>query len=83
MKNFTTQFAISLLFFGAVVFGLSQLPWTDWFKVEETKTTLEKSLGDLCLKTISGDEIKDSTLLNPLEKIKDRICKDNDIDSKK
>jgi len=82
MNKFISQLTISLIFFGAAVFGLSQLPWTTWFKVEKAKTTLEKSLGELCLKTISRADavIKDSTVLVLLERIKDQICNENNID---
>jgi len=82
MKNFVTQFTVSLILFFAIWFGLSQVSWTDMLKIRETKATLEKTLGDLTLKTISrGDAvITDSTLLELLEKIKYRICKYNNID---
>jgi predicted Zn-dependent protease len=82
MKNFITQLAISLLFFCAVWFGLGQVQWTELLKIKENKSNLEKSLGDLCMKSIAtiDTEIKDSTLLKPLEEIKDRICQDNNID---
>ena len=83
MKDFITHLTISVVFFGAVVFGLSQLPWTDWFKVKETKKTLEESLGKLCLESASGIDVgtSDSTALILLEKIKDKICSENSIKS--
>ena len=83
MDKFLTQLTISLVIFGAAVFGLSQLPWTKWLKVKDAKETLEQSLGELCLKTISGENsrVKDSTLIILLEKIKDKICIENNIDS--
>ena len=82
MKNFITHFTISLVLFFAVWYGLSEVPWRSLLKVEDATTSMEKSLGDLCLKTISRADaiITDSTLLKPLEKLKDRICRDNNID---
>jgi predicted Zn-dependent protease len=82
MKKFLTHFAISLVMFLGVWFGISQVEWKTLLNVKETTSSLEKSLGDLCLKIISRPDavITDSILLKPLEKIKERICNDNGID---
>jgi len=82
MKKFVTHFAIALILFFSVWYGLSQVPWTRMLKVGEAKATLEKSLGDLSIKIISRHDavITDSIRLEILEKIKERICTHNNID---
>ncbi len=76
---------VTLLFFGAVWFGLSQINLTDKLKVEEKKDATEERLGELILDIFvrESDVVDDKEANRILSGIHRKICEANDLDSTK
>jgi len=75
------QLAIMILFFLTTWFLLSRIDFIKIGKVNENKDKLESKLGELVLESIKshGEEITDSTLVNKIQDIVDKITDANNI----
>ena len=82
MKKIALQFSILILLFFACWYVLSQIDWVTLFDVKQFTQTTEEKLGDLIweVQDLSGKEINDKALINPVDSILTRICKANELD---
>jgi predicted Zn-dependent protease len=81
MKKIGIQSLSFVLVFLCVWLGLSRIDWVNIFKVEEKASQMEEALGDFYMNMVRStyEEITDTTLVNPLQEIKKRICEPNGI----
>lgn len=82
MGKLAFRFSILVVFFLCLWLGLSQLNLKKRFKVEEVKTSTEERLAKLLLEIYTtNDEEADEESVQLVTNIKNRICRNNDIDS--
>ncbi|MDR0864485.1 MAG: M48 family metallopeptidase [Candidatus Symbiothrix sp.] len=83
-KTLIQFFAFIILFLG-IWFGLNQIDFMNFFKVEEKTSKIEKALGDFYMDIITDTdtEITDTEIIDCIKEIKNRICNDNAIDTTK
>lgn len=80
-----TQFALLLISFFAVWFGLSQINFVDEDDVRGFARENERKLGELILETITttNEKIKNEKISAVLDSIKVRICRTKTVDCEK
>jgi beta-barrel assembly-enhancing protease len=76
------QFSISILVFFGLWYGLSQINFTQMLKIEELSRAHEEKLGELIYDVIkkTNQEISEDSLVALIDRIRDRICRSNNID---
>jgi beta-barrel assembly-enhancing protease len=82
MKKILTQFAILIAVIGLAWFALSRINYTESLDIEKFNNETEEKIGDLIFDYIktTNEEIDSDTAIIILNKIRDRICKSNNID---
>lgn len=85
MKKLLLQFLTIIVLFFATWFLLSKVDWATIFKVGQATKKTEEKLGDLYWELIkrSENEIHSASATAALNKMINRICKNNAIDSTK
>lgn len=80
MKNILKQALMSLLLFGAVLFGFSCVNWLSVFHLEGN--AIEKKLGKLYWDLFSKTEefVEDEDVLQPVDSLLNHLCKANGIE---
>jgi predicted Zn-dependent protease len=83
MKKVIIQFCTFGFLFLSIWFLLAQIDYIHIFQVKEKASQLEKALGDFYMDIITqaNKEIKENEIIEPVRKIKDRICTENGIDT--
>lgn len=73
--------ALVTLFFG-ILFSVNQVDWMGIFKIENNISTTEEKLGELIWEFYleSHDELKEESIIWPLDSILGKICTSNEID---
>lgn len=83
MKKLTLQFLAILLVFFTCWLALAEIPWTRLLKVDRFTQNRQKQLSNWVLKSYKADhkEIKNAVVIKELERIKNKICMANGIDT--
>lgn len=73
--------ALVVLFFG-FLFGANQIDWMGIFKIENNISSTEEKLGELIWEFYleSHDELKEESIISPIDSILSKICTSNEID---
>ena len=81
MKKLLPQLALLIGSFLVIWFLLSKIDWIKILKLEEKSDRMEEKLGELLWSTIESQQviIKDTSAINPIEQIKERLCESNQI----
>jgi predicted Zn-dependent protease len=81
MKKLLPQLALLIGSFLVIWFLLSKIDWIKILKLEEKSDRMEEKLGELLWSTIESQQIiiKDTSAINPIELIKERLCESNQI----
>ncbi len=84
MKKISYQFVLIFGSFAVLFFCLSQINWLGIFKVEKITHKTEKTIGKKCWELFKKEQkVSDNPqAIAALDSIINRICKDNNIDSK-
>lgn len=82
MNKIIIQGTITVLLFIGLWFGLSQINWTDIFKVQKATDKMEEKLGELFWEAYkkAEEENKNSVVIHSMNSIVTRICNANHID---
>ncbi len=80
MKNPLVQGLILIAVFIGFWFALSQIDWKPLLRTSETKQDAEKKLGKLIFSTFESKIVHRKSVVLPLDSIKLRLCKANNID---
>lgn len=82
MKRLIIEFVTIPLTFFLLWFTLSRIDFVHYFKVKEKVQVTQKKMGKIITDVYinSERELEDSAVVEPLTKIKDRICEYNQID---
>jgi len=84
MKKISYQFVLIFGSFAVLFFCLSQINWVGMFKVEQITKKTEKSIGNKCWDLFKKEQkVSDNPdAIRAVDSIINRICIDNNIDSK-
>lgn len=80
-KTSTRFFLLTFTFVGSWLL-LGQVNWMEMFGIREKSDATEEALGELYWDQVSAGKtvITDATVVDPVDKILTKICKENDID---
>jgi len=83
MKKIGIKGLLLVALFLGVWFGFSQINWMKAFRVEQVGSKVSKELGDLYWKYFKGqdEEVCDSTVVQHVDSLLNRICTANGIDT--
>ena len=81
MKRLALEFITIPIVFLLLWFSLSRIPFVEYFKIREKVEVNEKKLGKLLIEVFvkSEKEIENNEIVDPVTKIKNRICDYNHI----